>query len=370
MYAFKDNAFTPDDASKGILLFLVFETAISLIYQTIYTMGLTSSLFSYFFNILLDACFVLTVVIIAKNRKNDPVEALRIKKAPNVMQIILCLATSLVCIFGFSALTNCFLQVLYNVGYSSISSDIVIADFGSYIVYTLFVCVIPAVCEEVLFRGLIFTGLKKMGATVGVLGSAFLFMIMHGSPDQTVHQFILGVILALAFLITNNLWIPIIIHFFNNFIAVTYAFLAYGDSASTEVEVVEIYLSQYFIYALISSIIAGCLIYLIFKGFSNINLKRTGDISNEKLYNDNGTIGSEVEYRVLEASQELNVEDKILYDENLPAGQVYANPEIIPDKSLLNNPNRMTSQGRFIMTISVIWLALDWCLALISGFLI
>ena len=370
MYAFKDNAFTPDDASKGILLFLVFETAISLIYQTTYTMGLTSSLFSYFFNILLDACFVLTVVIIAKNRKNDPVEALRIKKAPNVMQIILCLATSLVCIFGFSALTNCFLQVLYNVGYSSISSDIVIADFGSYIVYTLFVCVIPAVCEEVLFRGLIFTGLKKMGATVGVLGSAFLFMIMHGSPDQTVHQFILGVILALAFLITNNLWIPIIIHFFNNFIAVTYAFLAYGDSASTEVEVVEIYLSQYFIYALISSIIAGCLIYLIFKGFSNINLKRTGDISNEKLYNDNGTIGSEVEYRVLEASQELNVEDKILYDENLPAGQVYANPEIIPDKSLLNNPNRMTSQGRFIMTISVVWLALDWCLALISGFLI
>ena len=112
------------------------------------------------------------------------------------------------------------------------------------------------------------------------------------------------------------------------------------------------------------------MIYLIFKGFSNINLKRTGDISNEKLYNDNGTIGSEVEYRVLEASQELNVEDKILYDENLPAGQVYANPEIIPDKSLLNNPNSMTSQGRFIMTISVIWLALDWCLALISGFLI
>ena len=80
---FKDNAFSPDDASKGILLFLIFETAISLIYQTVYSMGITSTLMSYAFNILLDACFVLTVVIIAKNRNNNPIDALKIKKSPN-----------------------------------------------------------------------------------------------------------------------------------------------------------------------------------------------------------------------------------------------------------------------------------------------
>lgn len=371
-YAFKDNAFTPDDASKGILLFLVFETAISLIYQTVYSMGITASFLSYFFNILLDACFVLTVVIIAKNRKNDPISALHVKKAPNILQVILCLATSLVCIFGFSALTNCFLQLLYNMGYSSLSGDIIIADWGSYIIYTLFICVVPAVCEEILFRGLIFTGLKKISATVGVLGSAFLFMIMHGSPDQTVHQFILGVILALAFLITNNLWVPILIHFFNNFIAVTYAFAAYGDSASTEVEVVEIYLSQYFMYALVSTAIASCLIYIIFKGFSYINdKKKAGEEDEEFADNKNtGTIGAEVEYRILETSSELDVGNGESATEPSFNGNVYASPEIVASNSILNNPNRMTRQGRFIMTISVIWLALDWFLALTQGFLI
>lgn len=372
-YAFKDNAFTPDDAAKGLLLFLVFETAIVLIYQATFTLGMTSSFFSYFFNVLLDVCFVLTVVIIAKNRKNDTISELRVKKAPSLLQLILCVATSLVCIFGFSSLTNCFLQLLYNMGYSSLSSDIVVSNVGSYLVYTLFVCIIPAVCEEILFRGLIFTGLKKINTTIGVIGSAFLFMIMHGSPDQTVHQFILGIVLALAFLITNNLWVPILIHFFNNFIAVTYAFIAYGDSTSAEVEVVEVYLSQYFIYALISTIIASCLIYIIFKGFAYIN-DRNAEKESQKNpnYNGSGTLGAEVEYRVLETTSEFGADNEAVgkSNEEVIQGQIYANPEIISSRSMLNNPNQMTKQGKFIMGIAIVWLALDWCLALIQGFLL
>ncbi len=368
-FAFKDNAFSPDDASRGILLFLIFETAVSLVYQTVYSMGATATFLSYFFNVLLDVCFVLCVFIIAKNRRNRAINELRIKKAPSFLQIVLCLGISLICIFGFSSLTNCFLQLLYNMGYSSIASDIVIADFGSYILYTVLVCVLPALCEEILFRGLIFSGLKKISPSVGVLGSAFLFMIMHGSPDQTVHQFILGVILALAFLITNNLWVPIVIHFFNNFIAVTYAYLINGDSSSTDVEVVEIYLSQYFMYALITSIIAGCLVYLIFKILSNLN--ETKNVN--KTFDNNmnrGTIGAEVGYRVIdETASEFSFSQAgpIEFEEK---GNVYANPDMVSTNSLLSDPNKMTKQGRFIMTISVIWLSLDWLLALITGFIL
>lgn len=368
-FAFKDNAFSPDDAARGILLFLIFETAVSLIYQTVYSVGATATFFSYFFNVLLDICFVLVVIIVATNRRNNAINELKVNKAPNFLQIILCLAISLICIFGFSAVTNCFLQLLYNMGYSSLSSDIIIADFGTYVLYTVLVCILPALCEEILFRGLIFSGLKKISPSVGVLGSAFLFMIMHGSPDQTVHQFILGVILALAFLITNNLWIPIVIHFFNNFIAVTYAYLVNGDSASTEVDVVEIYLSQYFIYALISAIIAGALVYLIFKVLSNLNENRNMDKGGLGNKEDFGTIGAEVGYRVVETSNEL------LADQSGPiefsaSGRVYANPEVVATNSLLNDPNKLTKQGKFIMTISVVWLALDWLLALITGFIL
>ena len=364
-YVFKDNAFTPDDAAKGILLFLVFETAISLVYQTVYGLGINDSFLSYFFNVILDACFVLTVVIVAKNRNNEPFSQLHLKRVPNIIQILLCVATSLVCIFGFSSLTNCFLQVLYNLGYSSLSSDMVISTIGDYIIYVAFVCVLPAVCEEILFRGLIFTGLKKIGTAVGVFGSAFLFMIMHGSPDQTVHQFILGIVLAVAFLVTNNLWVPILIHFFNNFIAVTYAYIAYGDSASTEVEATEIYLGQYFIYAVISSVIAGCLIYLIIKMLANANSKKEKP-KEAPAYGGSGTIGAEVEYKILESTTNETASQNL----NFGFEPNYTNVEVARETSLMNNTNKLTRQGKFIMTISVVWLALDWVLALISGFLI
>ena len=58
-------------------------------------------------------------------------------------------------VIGFSALTNLFLELLYSSGYSSISSDIVIPNFLYYMFYVVVVCIAPAVCEEILFRGLI-----------------------------------------------------------------------------------------------------------------------------------------------------------------------------------------------------------------------
>ena len=84
--------------------------------------------------------------------------------------------------------------------------------------------VLPAICEELLFRGTILSGLKSYGIKVAVMVSSRIFTFMHGSPDQTIHQMIVGVITGYLFFKSGNLWIGIIIHFFNNFIAVTQAF--------------------------------------------------------------------------------------------------------------------------------------------------
>lgn len=354
---FRDNDFTPDDVAKGLLLFLVFKTAVSLVYTLFYYLGLTSEVFSYIFNVLLDACFILTVFVIAKNKKVNTIKQLKIKKAPSVLSIFICIGISIVCIFGFSGVTNCFLEVLYRIGYSSVSDDIVINSVWVYLLYTLCICIIPAICEEILFRGLMFTGLKKISTTVGVFGSAFIFMIIHGSPDQTVHQFLLGVVLALAFLITNNLWVSILIHFFNNFIAVTMAFISYGQTTETTGEVVEIYLSQYFIYAIISGVIACALIYLLFKGFSSLNSKKKNELTSE----DEGTINSEIKNEAKSdfvASTEYSVEI-----EGIDGGvreQIYISPN--------DSKNKLTKQGKFLMVVSIIWLALEWLIALATGF--
>lgn len=355
---FKNNAFSLDDVAKGLLLFLVFETAVSLVYQIVYMLGFTASWLQYLFNALLDVGFVMAVFIVAKNRKHNMLDQLKIKKAPSIMQILLCLCASLVCIFGFSGLTNCFLEVLYRFGYQSVGGDIVIANIWTYLISVVSICVLPAICEEILFRGLVFTGLKKKGNLVAVLGSAFIFMIMHGSPDQTVHQFILGVILAVAFLVTENIWVPITIHFLNNFIAVSLSYFLYGDSQAETAETVEFYLGQYFLYAVVSAVIAGCLIYLIFKGFEKLRNQK-GSQNFDSPEDDLGTIDAE----------KLFVGTSVSSSDY--TSEIVANAGEVVSRSVDNKEEksrRFSKEGKVIFWVSIIWLVAQWVLALVSGF--
>ena len=87
-----------------------------------------------------------------------------------------------------------------------------------------------------MFRGVIESGFKKWGIKVAVGFSALIFMIMHGSALQTVHQLIVGILVGYVFYKTNNLWIGVIIHFFNNFIPITEVFLLSVLSKETATE--------------------------------------------------------------------------------------------------------------------------------------
>lgn len=356
---FTNSQFLPDDTSKGLFTFLILQTLVSLVYQLVAIMGFAYSWLIEVFSVLISFGFIFCVYTVCKPKNLNFFENTKINKAPSIKQVFICLGISLICIFGFSALTNLFMEVLYRMGYKSYSSDIVIGDFGTYILSVITICIIPAVSEEILFRGLICNGLKKIGTTMAIFGSAFLFMIMHGSPDQTVHQFILGIILAIAFLISNNLWVPILIHFFNNFIAVTFTYIAYGDSASTATETAEIYLGEYFIYAVISAVISGLLVYLLFKLLSRAQKKEE---SIEPIETKNAFAGlsdGKIEYSN-EPVVETRMQDTANEETNVNGSAV--------DPVFITNPNKLTGVGKAMYVISIVWLAIDWFSALVLGF--
>jgi hypothetical protein len=82
-------------------------------------------------------------------------------------------------------------------------------------------CVLPAICEELVFRGIILQGLASRFRPINaILLSAFAFSMMHMSPAQTVHQFILGIALGYVVLTTKSLWAGVLLHFLNNLWAV------------------------------------------------------------------------------------------------------------------------------------------------------
>ena len=89
-------------------------------------------------------------------------------------------------------------------------------SIGELIAYVCVSALLPAFCEEFLFRGHVARGFSGKGYLFGVLASSALFAVMHGSPIQLVYQFFLGAVCSLLVIFTRSLWTSVIAHFISN----------------------------------------------------------------------------------------------------------------------------------------------------------
>ena len=86
--------------------------------------------------------------------------------------------------------------------------------------YVLSLAVVPAVTEEVFFRGSLLTGLLdgSRRATAAVLTTAF-FALMHGSIEGLPSLLVISLMLTLLMLHSGQIWVPVTAHFFYNIYA-------------------------------------------------------------------------------------------------------------------------------------------------------
>lgn len=81
----------------------------------------------------------------------------------------------------------------------------------------LILAVMPALGEELVFRGVIGRGLiARYGIVSGILWTSVLFSVVHGNPVQAVGVFFVGVMCHVSYLATRSLLAPILLHFLNN----------------------------------------------------------------------------------------------------------------------------------------------------------
>lgn len=99
-----------------------------------------------------------------------------------------------------------------------------------YLMAIFTMCLLPAVIEELLFRGIILKSMMPMGKMVAVIASALMFSLFHLSVEQTLYQFILGLVFAVVALQTGNLAYAMILHFLNNFFAITVSYIFTMDA--------------------------------------------------------------------------------------------------------------------------------------------
>jgi membrane protease YdiL (CAAX protease family) len=92
-----------------------------------------------------------------------------------------------------------------------------------YIVSLIIIALLPAIFEEMLFRGClqpVMINITK-NAFAGILITAILFSALHASFYGFLSRLALGVILGYIFYYSKNLWLPIIFHFLHNALGVT-----------------------------------------------------------------------------------------------------------------------------------------------------
>ncbi|MFW6019037.1 MAG: type II CAAX prenyl endopeptidase Rce1 family protein [Bacteroidales bacterium] len=91
----------------------------------------------------------------------------------------------------------------------------------------LIIAVLPALGEELLFRGGIQQILRELlkNKHLAIIVTAIFFSAFHMQFYGFLPRFVLGVLLGYAFYLSGNIWIPILMHFVNNAFSVTVAYL-------------------------------------------------------------------------------------------------------------------------------------------------
>jgi membrane protease YdiL (CAAX protease family) len=92
-----------------------------------------------------------------------------------------------------------------------------VTSLGQWLMLMLAGVVAAPIVEEVLFRGILMQRwARRWGTTTGVVASSALFAIGH---EEWIGHFLFGAALALLYLRTRSLWLPIAAHALNNGVA-------------------------------------------------------------------------------------------------------------------------------------------------------
>ena len=197
--------------------------------------------------------FLLVAICVMRWTKSSPTEELRRQICPGRYFLI---AILLQCgLLSLSQLNGLFLDWLGEFGYQDTPINIPSLDGFGFVGVLFTVAVLPAVFEELIFRGLLLKGMRSFGTVSAVLLNGALFALYHQNPAQTLYQFCCGAAFALIALRAGSILPTIVSHFLNNALIITLLKFDSVEVTGTALAVVLV----------VSAVcLAGSLVWLIF----------------------------------------------------------------------------------------------------------
>ena len=227
------NYFTFNNASKSyinlyiymaiaVISFAIFALFGAAIFNVDYKTFKEFPLVSFLYDMLTAISFFAVVVVLIKKEKINYPYALKLQKRVDPSKTLAVVVLSFTCVFLFSGVVNLLEFGLFKMGYT-IKTELpfFISSSNELLIGIFLMALLPAVVEELVFRGIILNGFRtKFTNKQAVFFSALLFMLMHSNLQQTVYQLALGIIFGSIVIVSGNILYSIILHFMNNVIVV------------------------------------------------------------------------------------------------------------------------------------------------------
>lgn len=146
----------------------------------------------------------------------------------------------------------------------------------------LVMAVIPAIGEELLFRGIIMRFIHKRTRNIGfsIFLSATVFALFHAQPYTLFSILGMGMLLGYIYYYTGSLWVSMIAHFVNNGLQIFLQYLANIGIISKDMEQMESFPVAVLV---VSSLIAVGAFYILKKNSTPLPKSWSNDYTEEEL---------------------------------------------------------------------------------------
>jgi membrane protease YdiL (CAAX protease family) len=113
---------------------------------------------------------------------------------------------------------------------------LVMPSAASLIKVFLVLAIVPAMGEEMFFRGVLMRFAKKRSNSMvlPIVFTAFVFAFAHASVYGFLSIFIAGILLAFIYNLTGSLWCSILAHLFFNGSQIVLSYLSNGNAAAKQ----------------------------------------------------------------------------------------------------------------------------------------
>ena len=207
------------------LIMLATGGAYETFFNSEFGLDMFNGVISQFFAILSVPLFMLLVT------KRDMGVTLRLKKNIDILQVLLLAIFSIGVFFLLQIINSMFMTSFSGfIGEPSESGSMVDATNLTQVMFQIVIVAgLPAICEEIFFRGFVMRAFERKSQIKAILMSAIIFAVMHGNFKQLVYAFLCGIILGTVVTLTDSLLAGCVVHFTLNAISVLFSYPPIND---------------------------------------------------------------------------------------------------------------------------------------------